>query len=109
MKYFFLSDGWSVTRVWSSDGLWNETAWRRKPNIQRMNLCIVEKGETLWLYRVEEAILTVEVKPFTPTQVERVAQTIGHVVLKRLITSDQVLERMGAAEAICQLQNSLSL
>lgn len=98
-----------MTRVWSSDGLWNETAWRRKPDIQRMNLCLAEKGERLWLYRVEDAILTVEVKPSDPSQVNRSAQTIGHVVLKRLITSEQVLERLGAGEAICQMQNIQSI
>ncbi|HAZ45230.1 MAG TPA: hypothetical protein DDW76_06625 [Cyanobacteria bacterium UBA11369] len=109
MKYFFLSEGWTVSRVWSSDGLWNEIAWRRKPNIVRLNLCLLEKNEILWLYRVEDAILTVEVKPIDPKQLSQAAQSIGHVILKRLITGDQVLERLGAAEATCQLVNIQSV
>ena len=109
MKYFFLSEGWAVSRVWSSDGLWNEIAWRRRPNIQRLNLCLVEKSEILWLYRVEDAILTVEVKPIDPNQITPSAQTIGHVILKRLITGDQLLGRLGAAETTCQLVNIQSV
>jgi len=50
LKYFFLTDGWTIGRVWASDGLRNETAWRRQPDIQRMNLCLVEESEKLWLY-----------------------------------------------------------
>ena len=109
MKYFFLSEGWAVSRVWSSDGLWNEIAWRRKPDIRRLNLCLVERNEILWLYRVEDAILTVEVKPIDPKQLSQAAQSIGHVILKRLITGDQVLDRLGAAEATCRLVNIQSV
>lgn len=83
MKYFFLSEGWSVSRVWASDGLWQITAWRRQPDIQQLNICLIENNELLWLYRVEDAILTVEVKPTTPVPVQN---TIGQVVLKRLMT-----------------------
>ncbi|QSJ16611.1 hypothetical protein JYQ62_33700 [Nostoc sp. UHCC 0702] len=101
MKYFFLSEGWTVGRVWASEGLWQITAWRRLPDIQRINICLVEKNELLWLYRVEEAILTVEVKP-TPAVA---STTIGQVVLKRLMSAEQVIERLGTAEAKCQLQN----
>ncbi|MBV9386060.1 MAG: hypothetical protein JOZ78_06500 [Chroococcidiopsidaceae cyanobacterium CP_BM_ER_R8_30] len=103
MKYFFLTDGWTVGRVWASDGLWSETAWRRQPNIQRLNLCLVEESEKLWLYRVEDEVLTVEVKPIATTQVELSAQAIGQVVLKRLISAEQVIERLGTAQTICQL------
>jgi hypothetical protein len=103
VKYFFLTDGWTVGRVWASDGLWNETAWRRQPDIQRMNLCLVEENEKLWLYRVEDAVLTVEVKPSTTTPAAPSAQAIGQVVLKRLITAEQVIERLGTAETMCQL------
>ncbi|MCC5640754.1 hypothetical protein LC593_33995 [Nostoc sp. CHAB 5844] len=102
MKYFFLSEGWNIGRVWSSDGLWQITAWRRQPDIQRMNICIVENNELLWLYRTEEAVLTVEVKPSTS---EIASQTIGQVVLKRLMSAEQVIERLNTAEAKCQLQN----
>ncbi len=69
-------------------GLWNEVAWRRKPRIEQLELCIWENGEKLWLYRVEDEVLMVEVKP-TPT-VESGA--IGQVVLKRLITADQAID-----------------
>ncbi len=102
VKYFFLSEGWTVARVWASDGLWQITAWRRQPDIQRMNICLVEQNELLWLYRVEEAILTVEVKPTTPVAT---SQTIGQVVLKRLMTAEQVIERLASAQTQCHLQN----
>jgi hypothetical protein len=101
MKYFFLSEGWTVGRVWASEGLWQITAWRRQPDIQQMNICLVEKNELLWLYRVEQAVLTVEVKPTAPLQVT----PIGQVVLKRLMSAEQVIERLGSAETRCHLQN----
>ncbi|MGA9381084.1 MAG: hypothetical protein WBV73_20160 [Phormidium sp.] len=109
MKYFFLSDGWTYGRVWSSDGLWNDATWRRRPHIQRLNLYFLEQNEQLWLYRVEDAILTVEVKPVDPKQIERAAGAIGQVVLKRLISADQVLERLSAAETVCQVKNIQSV
>ncbi|QLE54081.1 hypothetical protein [Nostoc sp. TCL26-01] len=102
MKYFFLSEGWIIGRVWASDGLWQITAWRRPPDIQRLNICLVENNELMWLYRTEEVVITVEVKPITSSTV---SQTIGQVVLKRLITAEQVIERLGTAEAKCHLQN----
>lgn len=89
--------------MWASDGLWNETAWRRRPDIQRMNLCLVEQSEKLWLYRVEDAVLTVEVRPSYTDQGAPANQPIGQVVLKRLISAEQVIERLGAAESMCQL------
>lgn len=95
MKYFFLSEGWKTGRVWEFGGLWNEAAWQRKPHLQKMSLCIVEHGEKLWLYQVEEAVLMVEVRPLSQS-----AQTIGQVVLKRLIAAEQVLENLCSADDI---------
>lgn len=105
MKYFFLSDGWTVGRVWEFGGLWNKVVWRREPQIEQLNIGLVEQGEKLWLYRVEEAVLMVEVKPAT-TSVEAQAHTIGQVVLKRLISSEQALERLCKAESIFKLDQS---
>lgn len=105
MKYFFLSDGWIVGRVWASDGLWSQIAWRRQPDIERMNICLMEQSEKLWLYRVEDAILTVEVKPTPIAQVDPSAKAIGQVVLKRLMSAEQVLERLGVAQTMCQSNN----
>ena len=98
MKYFFLSDGWTIGRVWELGGLWNESAWRRKPDINQINLCVWEKDEKLWLYRVEDAVLMVEVKPTDSAQLDDATQAIGQVVLKRLITADQAIERLCAAQ-----------
>lgn len=109
MKYFFLTNGWTVGRVWASDGLWSETAWRRQPDIDRLNLCLVEAGEKLWLYRVEDTILTVEVKPIISGEVSSTNKAIGQVVLKRLITAEQVIERLGAAEAMYQIKSTQSV
>jgi hypothetical protein len=96
VKYFFLSDGWDVGRIWEFGGLWNEATWRRKPEIQRLSLCIWEHGEKLWLYRVEEAVIMVEVKPekvVTSAEKPPISSTpIGKVVLKRLITAEQAIE-----------------
>ena len=99
MKYFFLSDGWIVGRVWEFGGLWNTNAWRREPDIQQLNLCILEQGEKLWLYRVEEDVLMVEVKPSPDIDPES-AKTIGQVVLKRLITAEQAIERLATAQPL---------
>ena len=74
-----------------------------------MNLCLVEESEKLWLYRVEDAVLTVEVRPIAPAPGDRAAQAIGQVVLKRLISAEQVIERLGAAEAMCQLTSIQSV
>lgn len=93
MKYFFLSDGWTTGRVWEFGGLWDEVGWQRKPHLSRRNLFIEENGERLWLYQVEDAVLMVEVMPQ-----EAVHAPIGQVVLKRLITAEQAIERLcGAA------------
>lgn len=93
MKYFFLSEGWTTGRVWEFGGIWDEFSWQRKPHLQRMSLSIVESGERLWLYQVEEAVLMVEVQPASQK-----TRPIGQVVLKRLITADQVIERLCAAD-----------
>ena len=92
MKYFFLSDGWLIGRIWELGGLWNEIAWRRKPEIEQTALCIWENDEKLWLYRVEDAILMVEVKPSLEIAATMPNPAIGQVVLKRLITADQAIE-----------------
>lgn len=97
VKYFFLSDGWSVGRVWEFGGLWNEASWRRKPTIDQTTLCIWENNEKLWLYRVEDAVLMVEVKP-TAAGDNPATRTIGQVVLKRLMTAEQAIELMCKAE-----------
>ncbi|MDJ1170455.1 hypothetical protein PMG71_13540 [Roseofilum sp. BLCC_M154] len=97
VKYFFLSDGWIIGRVWEFGGIWNEVVWRRKPEIEPLNMGIVEHNQTLWLYRVEEAVLMVEVKPMGDSASN---QTIGQVVLKRLMDSEQVIERLCQAESI---------
>jgi hypothetical protein len=97
VKYFFLSEGWNVGRVWEFGGLWNEASWRRKPEIDRLNLHISENNEKLWLYQVEEEVIMLEVKPAAESPTNR---TIGQVVLKRLITAEQVIERMCEDDAL---------
>jgi len=92
VKYFFLSDGWTIGRVWELGGLWDEVAWRRQPNIQRLNLFLQEKGEKLWLYSVEDAVLMVEVRPQSSENDSSPNRSIGQVVLKRLISAEQVIE-----------------
>ena len=89
MKYFFLSEGWTTGRIWEFGGLWDELAWRRKPILHRLDLSITEKNEILWLYQVEDSVLMVEVKPETED-----TSSIGQVVLKRLMTAEQVIERL---------------
>ncbi|MGA7936868.1 MAG: hypothetical protein WCA35_25150 [Kovacikia sp.] len=102
MKYFFLSDGWTIGRVWELGGLWNGAAWRREPEIRQMDLCIWENGEKLWLYRVEEAVLMVEVKPTAQAQMEPASKAIGQVVLKRLISGDQAIDLLCAAQRVIE-------
>jgi hypothetical protein len=98
VKYFFLSEGWIVGRVWQFGGLWDEVSWRRKPQIEQMSLSIWERGERLWLYRVEAAVLMVEVKPTSSVPDAQETNTIGQVVLKRLISGDQVLDLLCTSE-----------
>ena len=95
MKYFFLSEGWTTGRVWEFGGLWDEFAWQRKPHLKKMPLSIVENGESLWLYQVEDAVLMVEVRPLAQS-----AKAIGQVVLKRLMGAEQVLERLCSVETV---------
>lgn len=77
--------------------MWNENVWRRQPQIERLNVGIVEHEETLWLYQVEDSVLMVEV---SPTQTAANTTTIGQVVLKRLISADQAIERLTTAQSI---------
>lgn len=97
MKYFFLTEGWTYKRVWEFGGLWRENLWGRPPQIQRLNLGIVESEEVLWLYQVEEAVLMIEVGPQTGLES---SVAIGQVILKRLITAEQVVQQLTKAEKI---------
>jgi hypothetical protein len=99
VKYFFLTDNWLIGRVWDESGLWNEIAWRRQPDIERLSLSILERGEKRWLYQVEDAVLALEVKPSANLMPER-DTTIGQVLLKRLITAEQVIELLCYSESI---------
>jgi hypothetical protein len=101
VKYFFLTEGWTVGRVWGMEGLWNAVAWRREPEIEKINFCILENNEKLWLYRVEDAVIMVEVKPITPGSSG--ASAIGQVVLRRLMSAEQVLDRLSTSEASCHI------
>ncbi|NRB09642.1 MAG: hypothetical protein HRU34_22965 [Richelia sp.] len=105
MKYFFLSEAWKVGRVWAADGLWEITAWRRPPEIKQLDICLVEKDEVLWLYQAETSVLMVEVKPTHSIHVLKLNKTIGQVILRRLMSAEQVIEHLGKAVAKCQLQN----
>lgn len=89
VKYFFLSESWTTGRIWEFGGLWNEQAWNRPPQMQRQPLYIRENGENLWLYQTEDAVLMVEVVPKAIAH-----STIGQVVLKRLLSAEQVIERL---------------
>ena len=97
MKYFFLSDGWTYSRVWEFGGLWDHVSWGRKPEIKRLNCGSIQQGETLWLYAVEDAVLMVEVQPQAKAQA---GSGIGQVVLKRLIDAEQAIEILSSSESI---------
>lgn len=97
MKYFFLSDGWTYGRLWEFGGLWDYAGWGRKPEIKRLDCGAIEQGETLWLYAVEDAVLMVEIQPQIKTQS---SSSIGQVVLKRLISAEQVIEILARSESI---------
>ena len=102
MKYFFLSDGWTYGRVWEFGGLWDQNSWGRKPEISRLNCGTKQQGETLWLHKVEDAVLMVEVQPRTKIQD---TSSIGQVVLKRLISAEQVIEILTSSELIFNSSN----
>jgi hypothetical protein len=94
MKYFFLTDGWTVGRVWGVGGLWDEATHRRPPEIQRLNLCLCDQTEKMWLHRVEDGVLMLEVQPSDLSDHRHSGRSIGQVILTRLITADQVLDRL---------------
>ena len=103
MKYFFLSEGWNYGRVWEFGGLWDWASWRRKPEINRLNCAIVSQGETLWLHEVEDAVIMVEVQP---TSDAKSTASIGQVVLKRLITAEQVIEILTRSQIVFNSQST---
>jgi hypothetical protein len=105
VKYFFLSDGWIVGRVWGVGGEWTYATWRRRPDITQLDLCLWDQKERMWLYRVEEAVLMVEVKPTAPVDHTAPAKNIGNVVLTRFIDAEQVIERLGTIAARCEIGN----
>ncbi len=104
MKYFFLADGWTTGRIWEFGGLWNRDAWQRSPHLQQQPLCIREGDEVLRLYQAEDAILMVEVMPIPNASeqatITQAQQQIGQVVLKRLLSADQTIERLCNEETI---------
>jgi hypothetical protein len=94
MKYFFLTEGWQIGRVWEFGGLWDIATWRRQPQIDRTNLAIDHKGERLWLYQVEDPILMLEVSPHsTPEN----PNNIGQVTIKRLMTPEEAIAQLNQA------------
>lgn len=110
MKYFFLTEGWTVGRVWGFGGLWNELAWRRQPDITRLNLYIDDQAERLWLYEVEDDVLMLEVKPLAAdAESTSSQQNLGQVVLKRLLSAEQVIHRLCESEAIAAVTTAESI
>ncbi len=107
MKYFFLSEGWALGQVWTVGGLWNETAWRRAPDIKKMSISLWDKNEQMWLHRVEDAVLMVEVYPTAEAKQSASNQNIGNVVLTRLIDAEKVLEYLCSTSAICQTNHGI--
>ncbi|MEM9271439.1 MAG: hypothetical protein AAGA80_00560 [Cyanobacteria bacterium P01_F01_bin.143] len=101
MKYFFLSEGWTYGRVWEFGGLWNRATWRRAPEIKPLNYGIIQNKETLWLYEVEDAVIMLEVKPVVSEH-----SAIGQVVLKRLISPEQVINLLQEAEQIIKQEKT---
>jgi hypothetical protein len=73
-----------------------------------MDLCLWDQKqqEKMWLYRVEDSVLMLEVRPDITTTSDS-PNTIGQVVLTRLITAEQVLERLASAATECQINQSL--
>lgn len=93
-------------RVWDASGVWNRQMQRRLPQIERIELGIVEEGEKFWLYRVEMAVVMVEVKRID-AQVGTASQAIGQVVLKRLIDAVETLDRLSKAESVFNTTNDV--
>ncbi len=93
MKYFFLSQGWQIRRVWEPSGLWNERVWRRKPQISKMGIYLVDRAEKMALYKVEDAVQMVEVIPEEPAS-GKSEVAIAQVRITRLISAEQALERI---------------
>jgi len=89
MKYFFLTEGWTIGRVWELGGLWNINARRRAAYLQALPICLIENQEKLVLYEVEDDVLMVEV--LSPDPDQNNSSSIGQVVLKRLISAEQVI------------------
>ena len=58
-----------------------------------------------YLYQAETSVLMVEVKPTSSIHVLKSNQTISQVILRRLMSAEQVIEHLGKAVAKCQLQN----
>ncbi len=101
MKYFFLSQGWRVRRVWEVSGLWNDMAWRRRPIIIPVGVYLVDGREEMVLYKVEEAIQAIEAIPEDLTNTsDRIVSNdsskaaIAQVRISRLLSAEQVLERI---------------
>ncbi|PZO35489.1 MAG: hypothetical protein DCF19_23865 [Pseudanabaena frigida] len=104
MKYFFLSQGWRVRRVWEVSGLWNEMAWRRRPIIAPIGIYLVDGREEMVLYKVEEAIQAVEAIPeelprsgdrsVNNNSNESSKPVIAQVRISRLLSAEQALERI---------------
>ena len=101
MKYFFLSEGWTYGRVWEFGGLWNRATWRRDPEIKPLNYGIIQNKEALWLYEVEDAVIMLEVRPVVSEN-----SSIGQVVLKRLISPEQVIKVLQEAEQIIKQEKT---
>jgi hypothetical protein len=89
MKYFFLTEGWTIGRIWEFGGLWNINSRRREPHLQALRICLIENEEKLILYEVEDDVLMVEV--LSPDQEKKTSSSIGQVILKRLISAEQVI------------------
>ncbi len=100
MKYFFLSQGWRVRRVWDVSGLWNEMAWRRRPIIITVGVYLVDDREEMVLYKVEESIQAVEAIPEVSNNHDRILSNdgskvaISQVRISRLLSAEQALERI---------------
>ncbi|AFY38844.1 hypothetical protein Lepto7376_2571 [[Leptolyngbya] sp. PCC 7376] len=102
MKYFFLTEGWQIGRVWEFGGLWDDAAWRRSPRIQRTNIAIDHKDERLWLYQVEDPILMLEVRPH---QMANNTSNIGQVTIKRLMTPEEAIAQLNQASNLLTASN----